>query len=295
VEVIRRRARTPGPVATGSPWPAAAVALVAITAVMVLAHAAAAVGLLGAADRRPAVSTSAGITPLFRVTGLSPGEQRQACVDVQVRNAGRTPRIFFAGQDVRGALAPALELEVDAGPADGTGCAQFTGGSVFRGTVASLAADPTGRAVTGWRPDLDGTWRFRITVTAAAHAPYAASASVGFAWRLTSTGTATAPLPPHQTGRTGGTGRTDTPPPGRHVPHLVLGHPSAESATPFARLLKVITALVRHPVYPATLLLLAALFVAVQDRLDRRDPKLALAPVRNDDLHFPAEPGEVAG
>jgi len=293
VEVIRRRARTPDPVATGSPWPAAAVALVAITAVMLLAHAAGAVGLLGSDDRRPDVSTSAGITPLFRVSGLSPGAGRQACVDVQVRNAGRTPRVYFAGQDVRGSLAPALELEVDAGPADGTGCRRFAGPAVFRGTLASLAADPTGRPVTGWQPDQDGTWRFRITVTAGAHAPYGASASVGFAWRLTSAGAATAPLPPR---RTGGTARTATPPPGRErVPHVVLGHPGPGKPTPFARLLRVLTALVRHPVYPATLLLLAALFVAVQDRLDRRDPKLALAPVRNDDLHFPAEPGEVGG
>jgi len=289
VEVIRRRVRTPAPVATGSPWPAAAVALVAVSGVMLLAQAAGAIGLLPA-DRRPAVSTSAGVTPLFRVTGLAPGEQRRACVDVQVSNAGRTPRVFFAGQDLRGSLAPALGLEVDAGPAGGTDCARFVGRLVFRGTVASLAADDSGRPVTGWHPGRDATWRFRLTVTAAADAPPASSASVGFAWRLTSAGGAATPLPPPKH-----TAEPVLPAGGASVPHVVLARPGPGSPTPLGRLLKVLTALVRHPVYPGTLLLLAGLFVLVQDRLDRRDPKLALAPVRNDDLHFPARPGAVSG
>jgi hypothetical protein len=217
---------------------------------------------------------------------MSPGDRHQACVDVAVSNAGVTPRVFFGGQDVHGGLARALALDVQAGPADGRPCARFAGRMVFRGTVASLGATPS-RAVTGWRPDRVATWRFRFTVTAARNAPLNSSASVGFAWHLSSAG---GPVRPTPAGPPEAPSRTH-----EHVRHVVLARPSAASAGPIVRLLKVLAALVRHPTYPVGLLMLATLFVLLQDTVDRRDPKLALAPVRNDDLHFPAEPGEVLG
>ena len=54
-------------------------------------------------------------------------------------------------------------------------------------------------------------------------------------------------------------------------------------------------AIVRHPdrtVFPLSLLLIVIAFLTLQGRIDRRDPKLALAPVYPDpDLEFPPRPG----
>jgi hypothetical protein len=48
---------------------------------------------------------------------------------------------------------------------------------------------------------------------------------------------------------------------------------------------------VRHSGFPLGVLFLLALFLLVQDRIDRRDPKLALAPEYPEpDVPFPASP-----
>jgi hypothetical protein len=46
--------------------------------------------------------------------------------------------------------------------------------------------------------------------------------------------------------------------------------------------------------FPAVLALVMVLFLFFQDAIDRRDPKLALAPVRGDDLVFTDGPDEPA-
>jgi hypothetical protein len=44
--------------------------------------------------------------------------------------------------------------------------------------------------------------------------------------------------------------------------------------------------------FPLLLIILALLFLSIQDRIDRKDPKLALAPARPDpQLPFPAPRG----
>jgi len=44
-------------------------------------------------------------------------------------------------------------------------------------------------------------------------------------------------------------------------------------------------------IFPLALLVIAGLFLLIQDRIDRRDPKLARAPLRADpDLPFPPPP-----
>jgi hypothetical protein len=57
----------------------------------------------------------------------------------------------------------------------------------------------------------------------------------------------------------------------------------------------VATAITEHPdksVFPLSLILLVVAFLAVQNRIDRGDPKLALAPTFADpDLEFRPPPG----
>ncbi len=262
-------------------WATAAVTagLVLITAVV--ANAAGAQSLLQAPPARPAIAQSGGVTPLFRLRGMTPGRHYTACVDVAVHSPGRGARVFLAGQDVRGELAPALQLAVVAGPATGPArCSAFNAPSVYRGTVAALGTKVV--APTGWSPRGDATWRFRFTVWAAADAPSAAFASVGFVWHLSSVARST-PVPVSPT----------TPRP-KSAPRVVLGSSAAAGEASFlSKLARVFMGVLRHPVYPSVLFAIAALFVLLQGVVDRRDPKLALAPLRNDDLHFTLKPRDV--
>src|SRR4051794_17700571 len=146
-------------------WTTAAATLGLALTVAVVANAAGAETFLQPPPARPAISQSAGVTPLFRVRDMTPGRRYTACVDVAVRSPGHHARVFLAGQDIRGRLAPALELAVEAGPASGTAdCPAFTGAQVYRGTVAALGSAKAAPTATGWAPSGDATWRFKFTV-----------------------------------------------------------------------------------------------------------------------------------
>ena len=56
---------------------------------------------------------------------------------------------------------------------------------------------------------------------------------------------------------------------------------------PVAAVGHLLAPLVRRPALPMLWVLLVLVFLAVQDQIDRRDPKLALAPVFADDVMFP--------
>src|SRR4051794_15139403 len=102
-------------------WMTAAATLGLALTVAAVANVAGAEAFLQPPPARPAISQSGGVTPLFRVRGMTPGRHYTACVDVAVRSPGRDARVFLAGQDVRGRLAPALELAVGGRPARGAG------------------------------------------------------------------------------------------------------------------------------------------------------------------------------
>jgi hypothetical protein len=178
------------PARSRRPWTAlVALAGLALMAAVV-ANAAGAAALFQPARARPAIAQSAGVTPLFRLRGMSPGRHYTACVDVAVRNPGRGARVYLSGQDVRGRLASALHVVVAAGPVSRpVRCSAFTAPARYRGTVAALGTRPA--AATGWAPRWNARWRFKFTVWVAATAPTGASASVGFAWHLSSARPAT--------------------------------------------------------------------------------------------------------
>jgi hypothetical protein len=66
----------------------------------------------------------------------------------------------------------------------------------------------------------------------------------------------------------------------------------APEAPPVAQIIRTVTSdLPRRTAFPVALVLFAVGFLAVQGRLDRRDPKLASAPLRADEgLAFEAPP-----
>ena len=50
--------------------------------------------------------------------------------------------------------------------------------------------------------------------------------------------------------------------------------------------LEILTEVAGKTAFPAVLVLIVVIFLAVQDRIDRSDPKLALAPIRSEPLDF---------
>ena len=50
--------------------------------------------------------------------------------------------------------------------------------------------------------------------------------------------------------------------------------------------LEVLADVAGKTAFPAALLLIVVLFLAIQDRIDRKDPKLALAPLGSEPLDF---------
>jgi hypothetical protein len=351
-------------------------------------------------------STSDG-TPLFSSTGLTPGDPQSACVDVSVQNMGSSDAIAVVAENVTGALAPLLDVEVDAGPVNGGSCGAFSAPAVFIGTLSTLAAVPGDGVSLSWNPSTTASWRFRITVEPENSAGFGQTATASFTWRLTgdsaadltppaatptptptvttSTTPTPSPSPTHKkgtahptgpspsgsanpsaspsanpsaspsdtsagsssvspgtglTGSTGtggtGTGRTSASPSpsaspstsgnhtgGRHLPpstisgtggtggtgpgsggtpgvrHVTLQGTSsiqqaAQQALTVVRTLGAVSKdVLTQPQYPLALVALAFLFVLVQGQVDRRDPKLALAPVRDPDLRFGALATEV--
>lgn len=53
-----------------------------------------------------------------------------------------------------------------------------------------------------------------------------------------------------------------------------------------ATVTKLLADAVETAAFPLLLLLIVLLFLTIQDRIDRRDPKLALAPIRSEALTF---------
>jgi hypothetical protein len=57
-------------------------------------------------------------------------------------------------------------------------------------------------------------------------------------------------------------------------------------STDDTNVLKILAEVAGKTAFPIILALIVVLFLAIQDRIDRNDPKLALAPVRSEPLDF---------
>jgi hypothetical protein len=273
------------------------------------------------------LASADGDVAMFRSAGLVPGHVESRCVGVAAPGRGAATTVVVRAVDVTGALAEHLELRIDEGDA-GVGCDAFTGTTVFEGTLAELAllsaAPPDLGATTSWQP-VDGAERaFRVTVQVE-DVPGAASLSAGatFAWSLragaaaasggesatgaapgTEVGTtfpagpaaegAVQPPGPSADGGPGAvTGRTDGPsfsagPPAPQPSLAAAADGSLDRLVTNVRAL--LSGLADRPGLPLVPLLLVAGFLLVQHHVDRRDPKLALAPLHPEtDLRFDDE------
>src|SRR5205085_2295703 len=222
-------------------------------------------------------------------------------------------RLFV--DDVSGRLAADLRLDVAVGDGGSfAGCAGFTGFTFYRGPLAGMAAGSgTAPGVSsGWRPVGGQSRTFRVAVTVSSSSTaQRESAGATFRW-----------LPEPDTGRTprravspapGGTpSRSPTSDPGlggspSAGPGSVSGGGSvradqegrlatvvdrflAVSAAAAQLVLELTVRTAKHGGFPVGSTLAVLAFLLVQDRLDRRDPKLALAPLSADErLAFPED------
>jgi hypothetical protein len=276
------------------------------------------------------VSDDDGGAALFDATGMAPGHPVSACIEVAYNADGSTAfRLHGTGGGGLAAHL-GLVVEAGAGSRFGD-CSTFRGEAVYRGTLAdfvshhddfadgidlAVPADGSPRSFRFTAEVLDDdtaqgadttatfTWESRPAPTVPAEPPMtseaAAAAVVAAAAPVAPDGPAALQEPP-----------VTVSPPAPSV--ATADKPAAEAAREPGRQERLAPArltpvrdnpeswaeavggavqyVARQAGFPVLLLAMAALFVLAQDRIDRGDPKLALAPVHPDpDLPFGSGP-----
>lgn len=258
-------------------------------------------------------------------TRFVPGAQTSACLTVGVVGASSTDVITLAATDVSGPLAPLLDLEIEVGTGGShASCTGFIGTSFYTGTLSELAAATGDGVTTGWSPSESPERTFRITAQLSPVAQPDDQAQATFEWRLSDNGVTPPPPPPTSTPTerpTTSPGPTTSPRPTSTTPAAAAGSsrstapetsepevtptateaptsPDAGTAPPpnvrvdngfMRRVIATVKAAVRSPMALFAPFLAFALFLYLQNRIDRKDPKLANAhrTQRDLELEFP--------
>ena len=244
---------------------------------------------------------------------LAPGRPVAECVKVGSRTALPGDQVWFAATDVSGPLADHVTVTLESGSGGRFGdCSGFSGTTLWSGRLRALGAASTGNGLdTGWDPSTSETRTFRVTVVMDADLTVQGLTARGdLVWRLyrdvvidpggptdtptvAPTDTPTTPEPSPTTAApttspapTTAPPATRTPPPGADTPDVSLdpGNPFVAAVKEVAqRAGQTAYAVVKAPQYPLAALLVAALFLLVQDFIDRRDPKLVAAALHDED------------
>jgi hypothetical protein len=209
---------------------------------------------------------------LFDGTVLTPGVPVSRCLRVGADGAPPS-RVLLTADDVTGDLARTLSVRIERGATGGfDDCAGFRGATVATGSLSDLAAGP---ADTAW-PAGAAAQTFRITVRSDATS---GTARATFVWSALYEQTPAATP-----------GETD---PAVAAPAVTSGKSG------LAAVLDVLKRLAaqarRHIAIPIAMLAAMGLFLLLQNRFDRKDPKLRLAPVTRSryvwiPLHGPGRP-----
>ena len=265
---------------------------------------------------------------LFTSAGLRPGSTESACVALSVTGAAQSfGDVTLSAEVTEEDLAPYLFLTIERGTlGDPTRCASFTGVPAWSGTLAQLPRTAAAGVPTGWRPGNQASTTYRVSVTVLDD-PRAQGlrAAATFVWALDVEPLPPAPEPtpdptptpaPTQTPSAVPTSSpepvlpSETPTPTSTVPvtdpdrdpprsggDVVQAPPLQATPTTVAEVAAAVgetaLAVVEDGQFPLALVAVAAGFLAVQGRIDRADPKLALARVHqelNDFRDFPELP-----
>lgn len=189
------------------------------------------------------------VQPLFPDVHLEPGVPRSACIDIRHRGDVPLDTVALRLDAAEGSslLLDRLVLRVERGsPGAASDCDGFRPvADVAEGRLLELAEPPTPAGWSSWRPGTDERTSYRFTVLLPEDGDLdllqGTQASVDFLWVATASATGESLLP---------------------------------------RVVLLGLAVARDALLPFLLLVVVAvLFLGIQDRIDRRDPKLALAAV----------------
>ncbi|MEV4637397.1 hypothetical protein AB0J80_08605 [Actinoplanes sp. NPDC049548] len=269
-------------------------------------------------------TTAGQAAPLFDLTGMTPGRQYVRCLVVDATSAGSA--VDFTVSDVRGALAPWLRMEVTAGTGTSEACDDFApdGTAFFASSLAHTGTVSTGWEPQSAE---QRTFRIAVEVADDPRAADQQAVAT-LVWLLHPTATPVtppatnppAPAPPATeppatnppaaeppattppATRRPASGPPTTTPPARSKPTrspTAKPNPSWSPAPPSARqgwggpttlqrTVDLLQGVARNSGFPLLLLLAVFLFLLLQDRVDRKDPKIAHAPLYGDpDQPFP--------
>ena len=253
------------------------------------------------------LDTDAGSSPLFRADRMSPGAVVTNCVRVRFQGANPSGALGVYASANDSGLAPLLGMTVEAGQGGGFGnCTGFVpSGTVYSGTLADFASahgDPSRSlpvdSLTG-----TGAVSFRFVFHLDDRSMQGLHAEATFGW--TAQQGAQLPSPSPDASRQVSTGpapATAAPVlPGPSTNREPRGGTTSAAAAPQGAqpttqgIAALVPKLVSHVLVPAgkagsvtlPMVLVVGGFLLLQNRIDRRDPKLATADVeRAADLEF---------
>jgi hypothetical protein len=224
---------------------------------------------LGAA---PALELDDGGRAVLSLGNAKPGDSATGCVAVTYR--GEVPaRVRLFGTTGGTGFGRYLDLLVELGGE----CRPFRRAAVaYRGTLRGFP-DSLGEAIGArWAPGETRAYRFSVRVRDANEAQGLTTAQT-FTW----VADGEVPNAEPQPGMTAPPSALPTPPGADGVRKLLK------------KIAKVAAEVGKRSAFPSSLLMLVLGFLSVQNRIDRRDPKLALAPVYpTPDLPFSPDAGE---
>ena len=203
---------------------------------------------------------------VLSLQNAKPGDSTSGCLRLVYRGS-RPARVLLYGATSGTGFDRYLELRVERGASCNGGRRKL----VFDGTLQDFPDAPGSAIEETWSPDESHSYRFEIAVRDD-NAAQGLTARQTFTW--STDGQLAHPHPPDR--------ETETPagtlaqPPGLDGLRKVL-----------QRIAQVAAEVGKRSAFPTGLLVLVVIFLGLQNRIDRRDPKLALAPVHpTPDLPF---------
>jgi hypothetical protein len=203
---------------------------------------------------------------VLSLENAKPGDSATGCVRLTYRGA-EDARVLLYGTTIGTGFDRYLELTITSGPS----CAR-AGKSVFDGTLAAFPDSPGDALAESWSPDEARAYRFSLSVRDDNRAQ-GLTARQTFTW---STRGELDSAPPRRTDEPDADAGILAEPPGLDGLRKVL-----------QQIAQVAAEVGKRSAFPSGLLVLVMTFLALQNRIDRKDPKLALAPVHaTPDLPF---------
>jgi hypothetical protein len=243
-----------------------------------------------------------GSPALFTAAQLVPGHEVSNCLQI-TDGPGNGRPVRFAAAGLSGSLVSGLRMRVEVGTGGSlNNCAGFTGRTVFDGPLTTLARAGSTGIATGWTPASRETRTYRLTVEVADdNALQHVTGGATFTWLTTAVDPEDPPSPGMPPATAPSASPSPTPPATSatpyaptQAPHTPPAPPASSRRSAIATAIDAATRLLveaaRRPWCPLLSIAVAWLFLLIADRSDRRDPKLALAPVvRHPYLVFPPD------